>query len=586
MNPNDPYDKYRDGKHTHNEISRKRELEPGEKFNERRERDTRGSNVRREYRGTGDHRYHEKNSDRGSRGHRQGHRGQDGNDQRWDPRQAARGDHRGHGNRGLSRFTREDHYRSGKNLQEDADPDEGLSSKDIFDKYERRLVSSLRYPTINNYHITETQWGVIPKGFENVTSQRAKLSGLFPLPGAPRPVDITKLEGVLEDGTSAEVGVLVAKSKIDPLDAKNSCILLIDNVDFLILDHLKLVEYFNNYLRSADIKGTYLDNNIEKSRKTKDDKRLIIEFKTNVCATLALALDGKSISMSDLNFSLQMGPENPAVMSDRDPSTSKDLCLSIYRPGEYVAQCLPPYESSNEVKDEVIDSPRKLTLILTKDCEESRLVDALNEVAPLRAFQNVRKVGTKEPMGVAFVEFFIDAKTHPSTKAAIKHTMGLLEKVRRLPMVLEAKFACLKVTESNTVETSMQDCPIEMKTLKALVKNEYVPYHPKLRVIQLINIATVAELANDDVHNFIEQDIYLEASSYGKVLSLKIPKHVQESAPGVSQLATKGMGKVYVEFEDEKVALRALMGMAGRSYNDRTVLCAFYDHGDYVNGLL
>lgn len=452
------------------------------------------------------------------------------------------------------------------------DPDANLSKEEIVRKYERRLANLLQYPTLDKFPLIGSQWGVKPKGFEKVTAQRAKLSGLFPLPGAPRPVDVTKLEGLLKDG-STESGVLLAVSKIDPLDSRNSCIVLVKNIDFLRIDYLKVSEYINKFICSVDLEGTSLENNIEKKRKTRDDKNLIIEFKNNTSATLALTLSGRKISSEQFGLS--------------DSITESEIVLELQRPGEYVVQCLPPYDSKLEdVADEVVDSPRKLTLYVDKSVTETMLTEALTTIAPLKAFKLLREVGTKESTGIAFAEFFIDPKKHASTKSALTLTSGYVGQAKGLDLLKDVQFSCITMSAENGIETSVQDCPIELKTLKALVRNEYVPFHPKLRVIQLINIVTAAELTDDTNFKFIQQDILEEAKTFGNVVSIKIPRPPHDYTPGILHFNLPGLGKVYIEFDDEKIALNAIMGLGGRSYNDKAVLCAFFSHEDYRNGLL
>lgn len=440
---------------------------------------------------------------------------------------------------------------------------------EIVAKYEKKLIALLKYPSMEVFPVASSQWGVKPKGFENVTAQRAKMSGLFPLPGAPRPVDLTKVEG---EGLS-ESGVLLASSKIDPADSRNACIIIVKDVDFSLVDYLKLAEYFNKFLCSADIKGTTVENNIEKKRKTRDNQHMIIEFKNNVCATLAYSLLGQKVPGAELFLNEDQFPP--------------DLVLQLERPGEYVVQCLPPYDVANkEVADEVKDSPRKLSIFVDKLVTETQLSEALSSVAQLKGFQLLREIGTKDLMGIAFAEFYVDPKRYPSTKAALNLIADYVDETRELDIVKEVRFSCLSMSSDRKIETSIQDCPIDSKTLKALVRNEYVPFHPKLKVIQLINAVTAADLSNEDMYNFIKQDILEEVRQFGSVVSWKIPKPSKDFVPGLQQYNQPGLGKIYIEFENEKTALNALMGLAGRSYNDRTVLCAFYSHCDYLKGLL
>lgn len=472
-----------------------------------------------------------------------------------------------------SSYNRADHGRERRPKTQEApvDPDAGLSKDEIITKYENKLIGLLKYPAIEVFPVASSQWGSKPKGFETVTAQRAKLSGLFPLPGAPRPIDLTKVEGSLQDGMT-ETGVLLGASKIDPADSRNSCIIIAKDIDFLQVDHMKVAEYFNRFLCSVDLKGTALDNNIEKKRKNRDNQNMIIEFKNNTCATLALALDGKKISGAEVCIN--------------EGSVPEDITLKLERPGEYVVQCLPPYDSESDVLDEVKDSPRKITLFVDKSATETALTNALSSVAKLRAFQLLREVGTKELTGIAYVEYFVDPKRYPNTKSALKLISDYVDETKELELVKDVRFSCVKISSDKGIETSIQDCPIDFKTLRALVRNEYVPFHPKLRVIQLINAVTATDLSNEETYNFVKQDILDEAKEFGAVVSWKMPKPPKDFVPGLQQFNQPGLGKVYLEFEDEKIALSALMGLAGRSYNDRTVLCAFYSRDDYLQGLL
>lgn len=433
-------------------------------------------------------------------------------------------------------------------------------------------MSLAKVPTIDKFPVVASQWGIKPKGFENVTAQRAKLSGLFPLPGSPRPVDMTKLEGLMKEGSN-ENGVLLATSKIDPLDSRSSCIVIVEGIDFTKVDFIKLADYINKFLCSADLEGTAVDNNLVRKWKNKDDSTLILELKSSVASTLALALSGKSISADQVAVN--------------DQGTNGEVTLLLRRPGEYVVQCLPPYGPKvDEIEDKVVDSPRKITILIDKNVTESVLSDALAEIAPLRAIKLVREIGTKDPTGIAFAEFFVDPKEFPSTKNAVKQISTYIDQVRKLEFVTGAWFSCIELSDDGKVETSIQDCPIDVKTLKALVRNEYVPFHPKQRVIQLFNLVTPNDLVDDASFKFIENDILEEARTFGQVVSIKIPRPPHDYSPGILQLTNPGIGKVFLEFDSEETALAALMGMGGRSYNDRTVLCAFYDHQDFSNGLL
>lgn len=427
-------------------------------------------------------------------------------------------------------------------------------------KITSRLKTLEDVSPLSELKIIDSRWGVKPKGFEKVTAQRAKLSGLFPLPGYPRPIDFTKLEGMLKDRLTNANDILNEGSKIDPIDSKNSTVLIIKGVDFETVNHLKVVEYFNDFLKKIDIDQTDLQN-VESKRKTKDDTTLIVKFKNNTCATII--------------FSALNGTELPTAVLEEDASTSK---MVITRPNEYVVQILPPNKAVVEdIEEAVIDSPRKLSIHVPTLALETEILTELNQIAQVKAFQLLREIGTKQSLGVAFVEFYLDASTN---EKAIPELQGLITKASELALVESIQFACI-VPEV----TSIQECPIDFTTIRKLVKNVYVLQHPKLRVVQLLNVVTAKDLVQDENFKFIQQDIKTEASQFGVVVSMKIPRPANDYTPGIVQFTQPGLGKIFIEFEDEKMAFKAIMELAGRMYNDRTVLCAFYDEGDYKNGL-
>jgi len=438
-----------------------------------------------------------------------------------------------------------------------------LSNEEQIKKYEKRLAALVDVPPIELIKVIDSRWGVKPKGFEDVTAQRAKLSGLFPLPGHPRPVDITKLEGAVKDRLSNSNDILNETSKVDAIDSRNAKILIVKNINFDHVNYLKVVQYFNDYLKVIDIDETST-NNIDSKRKTKDDKSLIVQFTNSMCATIVSALSGTKLAFNEFK-------------EDSEPENESMIDLVAERPNEYVVQSLPPYkEMKDDVEEKVVDSPRKITVSVPEDKTETQILDELKTIAPIKAFQLLREIGTKQSLGLAFVEFYVDPAIH-ETSQAISKIQEYVDQVQNVSFVKNAFFSCKT--------QSIQDCPVDFRTLKSLVRNENVSAHPKLRVIQLINIVTAKDLMDDSTFQYTQKDIHQEVSKLGKIQSMKIPRPANDYTPGLVQFSQPGLGKVFIEFEDEESALRAIMELAGRLYNERTVLCAFHDHDDYKNGL-
>jgi splicing factor U2AF subunit len=466
-----------------------------------------------------------------------------------------------------------DKYRS--NVSSDAprggqrqsvEPKETLPPEQQIAKIEKDLEKYGDVPLIEEIKVLDSRWGTKPKGFENVTAQRAKLSGLFPLPGYPRPVDFTKLEGLLKEESS---DLLTETSKINPIDSNSARTLIIKNVPFERISYLKIVEFFNDYLKHIDIPET-TQHNISSKRKSKDDKTLIIEFSNNTCATVIF-------TMNKLKLPFNLYKEDTEARIDDD----EQIELIIERPHEYVVQALPSYDKINEedIEESVTDNPRKMTIHVSSELTESNITDELKKIASVKGFQLPRELGTKKPVGIAFFEFYIDPQITDTTMV-ISKLEEYLEKVKTIQFVSKAYFSCIIPGV-----TSIQDCVADYSTLRLLARNEQVTVHPKLRIIQLLNCVTAKDLMEDASYQFIYKDIMQEVSKIGKVKSIKIPRPANDYTPGLQQFSEPGLGKIFVEFEDDEVAFKAIMSLAGRQYNDRTVLCAFYDGEDYRNGL-
>lgn len=445
-----------------------------------------------------------------------------------------------------------------------------LTGNALFERYEKRLINLLKVPTLSVFPNSGSQWGIKPKGFETITAQRAKLSGYFPLPSAQGSTE-TKLEDLMKAGAGLD-GVLKVNLKIDPIDSRAARILVLRNVNASKIPASNLSQYISKFLRLIDLDGISVDENIMSTKLSPAKDSALIEFKHPTGATLALALNGKTVRGKDLG--LDSSPDN------------LEYTFSLSRPKEYVVQCLPPRKrESKDVSEDVVDSPGKLTLHVDKLATETQLQDALNNIAPLRAFKLLREIGTKDAVGIAFAEFYLSTKEFPDVSSSVKKIRDYCKSVSELPMVHRVEFLCLEFTATQNLLTSVQDCFIELNTLKGLVRNKFVPFHPKLKVVQLINALTLADFASSENLELSKEDIRQEASKFGKVVSMRIPQPDQPIVPGTNPPAFAGIGKVFLEYEDESIALKALMGMAGRSFNDRTILCAFFDHEDYLNGI-
>ncbi|KAK6198121.1 uncharacterized protein RJT21DRAFT_54842 [Scheffersomyces amazonensis] len=450
---------------------------------------------------------------------------------------------------------------------------DSISNVDAVEVLKSRLSKVESYPTLDQIKIIDSGWGVKTKGFEEVSAQRAKLSGLFPLPGYPRPVDYTKLEGVINDRLAESDNLLRETSKIDPIDSKNSKTLIFGNINFDQINYLKLVDNFSSILKSIDIEESSTFK-VEKKKFTKDNNHLIVEFSNHLAATIISSFNGLELSFNKFK-------------EDSEPFRDDSLTftISIERPKEYVVQTLlPAYEEislDKDIEEIVLDSPRKITIKVNTSATETLIIQELKKIAPIKAFQLLREIGTKESLGIGFIEFYIEPKEFTTLDEITNKIQEYINKSKEIEIINDAFFSCII-----PFETSIQDCVIEMDTLTKLATNELVKATPKSSVIQLLNMFNPKDLSDDAKYQFFKQDIYQEVIRFGEVKSIKFPRPATDFLPGLSQFKEPGLGKIFIEFEDESVALQAIVQLAGRTYNDRTVLAGYFSYDDYQKGII
>ena len=451
-------------------------------------------------------------------------------------------------------------------------PEVRKSKEDLLKEIEhtqRTLEKLAEIQSIDEIRVIDSRWGVKPKGFEKVSAPRAKLSGLFPLPGYPRPVDFTKLEGLVKDRLLNSNDILNEVSKIDPGDSRAAKTLIVENI--VDIDYLKIVEFFNDYLKRIDFEQSS-SNNIHNKRKLKDNKTLVIEFNNSECATIIY-----SLNETQLLFNAYKRDDVPRK------EISEKYKLSISRPREYAVQddnygvqgALLP--STGEIHETVKDSPRKIALLITPSTTSDQVMESLEKIAPLHAMQYYRQKGTREPLGLVFLEF---KKQNDGKNNYNDNNNDIIEKLKRLSFVTNAFYAC------GRTNAYVQNGSIDYNTIPRLVRADTVQPQRKSNVIQILNALSTKELVDDALVQFATKDIRNEASKHGTVKSIKIPRPTNDLVPGLQQFKVPGVGKVYIEFDDQESALRAIMEISGRLYNDRTVLATYFDADDYSKGLL
>ena len=382
-----------------------------------------------------------------------------------------------------------------------------------------------------------TQWDIKPPGYENVTAEQAKLSGMFPLPGAPRqqPMDPSKLKAFMDQPAGT-----VSNAALKPSNARQSKRLFAYNIPSSATE-TTIVDFFNLQLNGLNVTQGY-DPCIS-AQISKDRSFVLCEFKSPLDATVALAFDGIAMEEHD-------------AMQNNGESNGSAKGLSIRRPKDYIVPTSDETEHmEGVVSSDVPDTANKICvshipLYLT----DEQVTELLVSFGVLKAFILVRDNGTQESRGIAFCEYADPASTSIAVEGL--HGMELGEQA------LKVTRASIGYTQAAGLETGVQAMSMFAGTTSTDLEES--------RVLQLLNMVTPEELIDNEDYEEICEDIQEECSKYGEILEMKIPR------PSGGSRQSAGVGKIYLKYDTNESAKKALQNLAGRKFADRTVVTTYF----------
>ena len=91
------------------------------------------------------------------------------------------------------------------------------------------------------------------------------------------------------------------------------------------------------------------------------------------------------------------------------------------------------------------------------------------------------------------------------------------------------------------------------------------------RVVELQNMLTSDDLANEEEYNDILEDTKEECGQYGQLLSVFIPK-----------AGEAGATKIFLEYASSDDASKAITGLEGRTFDGRRVQATFFDETKFI----
>lgn len=219
-----------------------------------------------------------------------------------------------------------------------------------------------------------TQWDIKPPGYDMVTSEQAKLSGMFPLPGAPRqqPMDPTKLQAFMKEpnGGVSSAGLKASNSR----QAKR---LIISNLPEESNEE-SVLSFFNLQLNGLNVIET--TDPCTGCQFSSDRSFAVLEFKNASEATVALALDGIKMEADDASNGAHEG-------------------LAIRRPKDYVMPAIPEemHFDPDVVSNVVPDTVHKLSITnIPTFLEDDQIIELLAAFGKPKAFVLVKDRSTGE----------------------------------------------------------------------------------------------------------------------------------------------------------------------------------------------
>lgn len=222
------------------------------------------------------------------------------------------------------------------------------------------------------------QWDIKPPGYELVTAEQAKLSGMFPLPGAPRQQAMDPIR--LQDFMNHPSGQ-VSSAGLKASNSRQSKRLIVSNLPLGTTDEA-LMSFFNLQLNGLNVIDT--TDPCVLCQLSNDRSFAVLEFKNAIEATVGLALDGIFMEASD------------AANGSSKPEESG---LTIRRPKDYVMQAIPEdiAHDPDVVSRNVPDTVHKLCISnLPTFLTDEQAIELLAAFGKLKAFVLVKDRSTEE----------------------------------------------------------------------------------------------------------------------------------------------------------------------------------------------
>ncbi|PVV04731.1 hypothetical protein BB560_000760 [Smittium megazygosporum] len=403
-------------------------------------------------------------------------------------------------------------------------------------------------------------WDLAPPGFENMSAMDAKKAGIFPPPGqalGSRNVasfnPAVLLEQKMRDEAAKEGRQLDSQNSLLTRQAKK---VYVGNIPYGVNED-SIASFFNKLLieqnlaspSSPSVTGVQINH---------AKNYAFVEFSKSEQATATMGFDGAQFQSQNLKI---RRPKDyiPPPGQPPDPTPTMFPNTSV--------------NSSNSfgIPSMVGETPFKIYIgNLPTYLNDDQVIELLRTFGELKSFILVKDAMTRESKGFAFCEYVDTSVTDIACSGLNNMDLG----DRRI--IVQRASVGARTTQAPSQLLTMQQhgvMPVNMpqSLLQPALSGEAAQ---STTVLQLLNMVTNEELADEEEYYGIMEDVKEECMKFGNVEAIKIPRPIEGQA-------VPGLGKIFVKFNDTNEATVALRALAGRKFADRTVLVSYLSEDDF-----
>ncbi|ODV62187.1 uncharacterized protein ASCRUDRAFT_132714 [Ascoidea rubescens DSM 1968] len=506
---------------------------------------------------------------------------------------------RSRSNQNLRSRSRDD-YRSRSNRYSD-------KHSHLSNKVDPETVISIEKRDRSSY----TLWDLKPQGFEEISAEKAKISGFFLLPG----IRLNNNNSNNDNNNNQNFNIpkengdnkLGLKFQPNLNDLNNN----FNNIHNRKLQHQQQLDLrkFQNFLidnvkNDATLKTITDPNSNVNCENSSNSKRILVRNLTdNSIAPQIIAYINDFLD-SIHNFFFKNPIQSYVVLNNtiilqcqdfRIPSIlialdgrlidHLNFRLSISRPDEYI---IPNSTQTSDRKNSywsiVPDSDSKLVIsnIPLKYDDESlkQKISAISDIENLCLLKEKNNPNINKD--IAFLTF-----------KDWQNTSKYIEKLNSFELE-GSKLICKRCCAGY-----QQNVQMNCLNLLNLVKGTDPSIHKKSNVLLILNSFNVGEIldkqstavnkeSNSIIQkeivekvNSLESDFREECSKYGEVIDIKIP-HLENIANFKKEIgANSNFGKIFIKFKNSEICSNVMKNISGRKYNDRLLLSTYFSESDF-----